>query len=148
MIHRRCRFERWRRGGHPIDEQLAGASDESGALCVGEEPDMADAVEAVGQHVDQEPPHELSRAQRHGAIAISPGLAVVLDPERDALAVECGDAAVGDGDAVGVAGQIGEHVVGAGERLLGVDDPVPLALLLKVGGERGLIGQPSVAPKN
>ncbi len=34
-------------------KQLAGASDVGGASPIGEQPVMADAVEALGQHVDE-----------------------------------------------------------------------------------------------
>jgi hypothetical protein len=84
----------------------------------------ADAVEALGQDVEQEAPDELIGSERHRAIPRLPTAAVVLVAKGDAALVESEPAAVRDGDAVSVAGEIGEHRLGPGERRLGVDEPV------------------------
>src|SRR5262245_8933925 len=69
---------------------------------------VADAVEALGQDVDEEAADELMRAERHGGVAAWPLDPVVLDLEGDARRIGGDQAAVGDGDAVGVARQVGE----------------------------------------
>src|SRR5919106_4075316 len=71
---------RWRRG---CGEQLPGAGDVRLARGAGEEPVVADAVEALGQDVEQEAPDELVRRQRHGAVSLLPVATVVLVSERD-----------------------------------------------------------------
>ena len=110
----------WRLGH---GEQLAGAGDVVGAAAVGEQAIVADAVEAAGQHVDEEAADELVARQRHDLVPLAAFDAVVLPPEGDAVVVEGDQAAVGDGDAVGVAREIGEHRLGPGERALGSRRP-------------------------
>ncbi len=108
-------------------EQLAETGDVVAASAVGEQAVVADAVEALGQHVDEEAADELVRCERHGLVALVPFAPVVLVLEGDAVVVEGDEAAVGDGDAVGVAGEIGEYGLGSGEGALGVDDPLDFA---------------------
>jgi len=93
-----------------------------GAMRVRHEAEVADAVETVGQDMEEEPADELSRLQPHhlGRAAI----VIVLPGEGDMGLVEGDEAGVGDGDAMGVAAEIGEHLGGAAEGLLGVNDPV------------------------
>ena len=55
-------------------EQFAGRGDVLGAVAVGEEPVVADAVEALGQHVHQEPADELVRVKRHRLPAAGPSM--------------------------------------------------------------------------
>jgi hypothetical protein len=74
--------------------------------------------------MDQEPPDELVRLERHGLVAAGSLDPVVLVAERDAGCVGGDEAAVGDRDAVGVAGQIGQHVLRPGERPLAIDEPL------------------------
>ena len=94
----------------------------------GEQPVVADAMETLGQDVEQEAPDELVGAERHCAIPRLPVAAVILVAEGHAALVESDEPAVRDGDAMGVAGEIGEHRFGPGEGRLGVDEPVlPLA---------------------
>ena len=105
------------------------------AAGAGEQPVVADAVEPLGQDVEQEAPDELVGRQRHRAVPRLPVVAVILVAEGDAALVESDEAAVGDGDAVGVAGEIGEHRFGPGEGRLGVDEPVLPAQRREMGGE-------------
>src|SRR6185436_138229 len=65
-------------------EQLASTCDALGAIGVGEEPIVADTVEALRQDVDQEAADELVRRQRHRLPALGAFDAVVLPAERDA----------------------------------------------------------------
>jgi hypothetical protein len=93
----------WGCGGH---EEFADAGDVGGAIAIGEEAVVADAVLAFGKHVDQEAANELVGRERHGLVAAGPVDPVVLDPEGDAVRVGPDQAAVGDRDAVGVAAEI------------------------------------------
>ena len=69
-------------------EQFAGARDVVGALAAGEQAVVADAVEAVGQHVDQEAADELAGGERHHLVALAALGAIVLPFEGDAVVVE------------------------------------------------------------
>ena len=86
---------------------------------------MTDAVEAVGQAVQQEAADELVRSERHlpGRVAVG----VIAPAEGHACLVGADQAAVGDGDTVGIPAEIGEDMLGRTERRLGIDDPALLA---------------------
>ena len=58
-------YDAWR-----STEQLAGASDVGGAVTIGEQAIVADAVEPLGQHVQEEAPDELVRGERHRLPAV------------------------------------------------------------------------------
>jgi len=64
------------------------------AAAAGKQAIMADAVKAPRQDVQQEPPDELVRGERHGAVAVGAVAAVVLEAERDAPLVECDQPAI------------------------------------------------------
>ena len=81
---------------------------------------MADAVEALGQHMRQEAADELGRLERHGLVAAGPLDAVVLVCEGDARLVSGDQAPVRDGNPVGVAREIGQHCFRPGERRLSI----------------------------
>ncbi|CAE6908220.1 hypothetical protein R69749_08506 [Paraburkholderia domus] len=70
---------------------------------IGEQAIVADAVEAAGQHVQQEAAHELVRAQGHGLVAGAPLRAIVLPAEGHAAFIERNEPLVGDGHAMRVA---------------------------------------------
>ena len=80
----RCARRRLRRG-HA--KQLAGLGEVGGAHAAGEQAMVADALQALGQNVDQKAADELVRIQRHGRIAARPFNPVVLDLERDASGI-------------------------------------------------------------
>src|SRR3984957_15479930 len=92
------------------------------SMAIGEESEVSNAMEAVGQGVEQEAPDELVRLQTHGLNGAV--VAIVLPGEPDMFVVAGLDAAVGDGDAMGVAAEIGKNLRGSAEGLLGVDDPI------------------------
>ena len=85
-------------------EQLTGACDGVGASSLGEQAVVADAVEALGQDVDQKAADELVRCERHHLVAIGAFDPIVLVFEADIVFVERDQSAVGDRDAMGVAG--------------------------------------------
>ncbi len=127
------------RGGQ--SQELARPRDRLGAVRAGEQAIVADAMEALGQYVDQKPADELADVERHRRVAAGALGPVVLDLERDAVFVDRDQAAVRDGDAVGVARQIGEHGLRARERALGVDEPALLPERSEERRERLGIGQ-------
>ena len=114
-------------------QEFACSRDRLGAVGAGEQAVVADAMEALGQHMDEKPADELADVERHRRVpagAIDP---VSFDLERDAVLVDRDQTAVRDGDAVGISRQIGEHGLRARERALGLDEP---ALVAERGQER------------
>jgi len=88
---------------------LANEDQPGAPVAIGEQAEVADAVEAVRQCVQQEAADELGRTQRHHAHRIA--MAIIAPAEGDGVIIEVDEAAVGDGDAVGVAAKIGQHVL-------------------------------------
>ena len=85
---------------------------------------MANAHEAFGQNVHQEPPHELPSIQPLG---LDPGvIAVILISERDPVTVHRQEAPVADGDSVTVAGKIIHHAIGLVQAVSSVNNPLLL----------------------
>src|SRR4030088_3520953 len=70
------------------------------AICAGKKAVVADAMEAFGQHVDEEPADELADVEPHRRVPAGAFDPVVLDLECDAPPVDCDQAMVRDGDAV------------------------------------------------
>ncbi len=91
----------WRR----YVEQLTRSGDVLGAAAVGEETIVTDAVETVGQDVDQEAADELVGVERHQLVAGIGLGAVILPFESHAFAVEGDQPAIGNSDPVRVAGR-------------------------------------------
>jgi DDE superfamily endonuclease len=122
-------------------EQLACARDVCGSVGAGEQPIVSDAMEALWQDVDEEPPDELIGRQRHRLVtgwAVDP---IVLVPEGDAVLVGSQEPAIGDGHAGGVAREITQDLPGSGERLSCVDHPIDLAQWGEIGTESSLLGE-------
>ena len=83
---------------------------------------MPDAVEAVGQAVDQKAPNKLVWSERHHPWCVA--VSIIAPAEGHTRLIGADQAAVGDGDAVRVAAEIGENMLGRAEWRLGEDDPV------------------------
>ena len=81
-------------GDYGQREQLAGAGDVVGPLAAGEQAIVADAMEACGQHVDEEAADELVDGERHHLVAFAPFEPVVLPLEGDAFLVACDQASI------------------------------------------------------
>src|SRR6185437_4700924 len=111
----------WRGWWHP--EPLARRVEPRGGV----EADVADLVEAVGQHVLHEAPEELDGGEGLGGVAAG--------PEHDARIGDVEQAAVGDADAMGVTAKVGDDVLGGRERRLRVDVPGELRELGYQTGE-------------
>src|SRR5262249_7168260 len=75
----------WCRG-----DELRSAGELLGArvTAFGEQAVVPDAMEALGQHVHEEPANELARLESHGCVALGAFEAVILVLERDAIRVE------------------------------------------------------------
>ena len=110
-----------------------------GATAIGHEAEVADAVEAVWQSVQEKATDE--RVGRELDDLAGAVLAIILPGESDVIIFDGGQAAVGDGDAVCIATEIGERLGGSTERLLCLDDPVDAAHGLDEGAEARGIGE-------
>jgi hypothetical protein len=94
-------------------------------VAFGEEAVVTDAVEAVGQDVEEKAADELVRGEAHDGFATV--ATIVLVRERDFVVADGHQPRIGDGGSMRVAGEIGEHALGSAERRLGVDDEGALA---------------------
>ncbi len=83
---------------------------------------MADAHEALGQHMQQDATQEFGRLKRHH-FAPPIAVGVVLPGETNLARGEAQQAIIGQRDAMGIATQIVEHRLRPGAGRLGVDDP-------------------------
>jgi hypothetical protein len=114
-------------------EQFSTQREVLGAMAVGEQAIVADAMEAVWKHVHQEAAHELAGSEGHDLVLAAVIGAIVLPSESDMLVGEFDEPAVADGHAVRIAREIGQHLRRHGERLLGEYDPFPRAVGSQVG---------------
>jgi hypothetical protein len=103
------------------------------AVAITQEAIVADAVEAVGEYVEQEATNELVGRQGHGFLLAV--LAIVLVAELHLAVFDIQQAVVGDGDAVGVASQVVENLLGPGKGSFGIDDPFCLAERCEINRE-------------
>jgi hypothetical protein len=78
-----------------LSQQLSAKRESRCAMAIGEEPEVADAMEAGGQDVQEEPAHELARIERHDLAAAF--LPIVLPEEADGGVGRGDEPAVGDG---------------------------------------------------
>ena len=113
----------WGRGRDLLRrKQLVDAGEFGFPMAVGKEAVMADALEAVGQNVEQKAADELGRCKRHELDERT--VAVVLPTEGNVIIGDLDEAMIGDGDAVCIAAQIAQNLFGPGQGLLAVDDPI------------------------
>src|SRR5690606_39374123 len=103
---------------------------------------MADPVEALRQHVEQEAADELVGADRHHLLPVGPAAAIILVAESDAAPVEGDQPAVRDRYPVRIARQVGEHGFGPGEGWLGIHDRTLLPDRREVAQESPSVGEP------
>ena len=120
--HHRLRGLRLTRFGGGLREQGAAQCELLGASPIAQHAIVAQPGESAREHVQEEASDELAGGERHGLDLVAVG--VVAPAESHVLGVEGDESVVGDGAFVGVAPEVGEDVGGAGERRLGVDDPV------------------------
>ena len=107
-----------RRGLHALDPVGQGGPAQGefcGATAIGHEAEVADAVEAVWQCVQEKATEELQR--REGA------LLALLGGEAHTLVTDIAKSMIGETNAVRVAAQVSVDLLGAPEGALGVDTP-------------------------
>ena len=100
---------------------------------------MTDAMEAVGQDVEEKATDELVRGKPHDAAAAA--AAIILIGERHLIVIDGDKSRIGDRRAMRVAGEIGQYALGAAEGRLGVDDEGALPQRAHTFGERGGLGK-------
>ena len=99
---------------------------------IAQESIVADAHEALGQHVQEIAADELLSVERHHLATVAVGVVLVMEAHR--LIIEADEAVVGERDAMGVATEILEHLLGTSEGAFGVDHP---RLGVEIGEEGG-----------
>ena len=114
-------------------EQLATESEFGGAVAVGQEAVIADALEAGRHHVLKEAADEFLDGDGH-QLGFA-GIAIIFPLERDLTVLEGPQTAVGDGHAMGVAAEILQDVVWSSQRRLGVDHPFFMLERRQVAGK-------------
>ena len=77
-----------------------------GTVAVGEQAEVANAHETLGQNMEQKTAQELLGVKSHAARLVAMG--VISPTEGDLAFVHGQKPGVGDGDAVGVAGEVSE----------------------------------------
>ena len=85
-------------------EQLARSCDVCGSVAAREQSIVSNAMEALGQDVEQEAADELVGRERHRLITAWPIDPIVLVPEGDAVLIGGYEATIGDGNAVSIPG--------------------------------------------
>jgi len=84
---------------------LAAQGYSSRAESVSEKPEVADAHERFGQHMQEEAAQELAGAEFHLTVLAAVG--IVFPAKGDVLSIKCQQAMIGNGHAMGVAAQVG-----------------------------------------
>ncbi len=101
---------------------------------------MADAHEAIRQHVLQEAADELFAAESHHFLPVM--ITVVFVTEAYLLLIVVDEAVVVDSNLVGIAGKIGDDGFSFLDIGLGVDHPFILHELIEGGTDLFIIGEP------
>jgi len=94
-------------------------------VAVAEEAVIANAVEPVREHMQQESADELISGKRHGAVLSV--VAIVLVAELHFATFDIKQAIIGDGNAVRITPHIVEYLLRSSKRRLGVDHPFGFA---------------------
>jgi hypothetical protein len=94
-------------------------------MAIGEVAVMTDAMEAVRENVQQKPPDELARVERHHFALVV--MSIILPQEAHSTVGHVNETAVGDGNSMSIAAEILEDLRGTAKRTLGIDNPGRLA---------------------
>ena len=111
----------FRRGRRRLRQEHPALSERRAPSAIGEQAEMADADEAVGNHMEQEAAEKFVDRELHDLHTVAVG--VVAPAQADATVADGEQAVVGERNAVGVAAELGQHVLGPGEGGLAVHDP-------------------------
>lgn len=109
---------------HWLDaEQRADFGEVRFADTAGQQAVMADAMEPIGQDMDQEAADELGCGKAHDLLAIAIFDAIILPTESYSVGIRADQAMVRDRYPVGIAAQIGKHGLWAAKGRFGIDHP-------------------------
>ncbi len=103
---------------------------------VGKQAEVADAMKAGWQDVDEEAADELIGREGHRRIAFASFGAIILPLEGDGVFLIADESPVRDRHPVGVQRKVSQHRFGSRERSFGVDNPVGLPVRHEVLVER------------
>jgi hypothetical protein len=117
-------------------EQGSAKREFVGAVAVGKETVVTNAMEATRQYVAKEAAYEFGDLDSHDFAFINTVFPIVLPAEADVGLVEIEQATIGDRDAMGVAREIDQDLPGTGEGLFRIDDPFGCAQGRESGGKR------------
>jgi len=106
--------------GRSVLDQLTRASEVLSTVALGQKAVATNAVEAVGQNMEEKAADELVWGKAHDAAPSA--AAIVLVGEGHLIVVDGDEARIGDGRAMRVAREVGQHPLGSAEGRLGVDD--------------------------
>src|SRR5262249_21594722 len=109
-------------GAGKLSEQLAAEGYPGSAEAIGEQSEVTDAHECLGQNMQEEATQELASAELHVTVLATVG--VVLPAKSDVLVIEGQQSMIGNGHAMGVPPKIVQHLHRATEGWLGIDDPI------------------------
>ena len=120
-------------------EQASAKRKLLGAMAVGQEAVMTNAMEPIRQHMEEKAADELRDRDAHEFALVIAALPIVLPEEADVGLIEIKQATVGDRNAMRVAREIGQDLLGAGEGLFGIDGPFGCAQGRESGGSLCLV---------
>ena len=85
-----------------------------GTAAITEQPIMAQALEATGEHMQQEAPDELGSREAHHLDGVT--LPIIAPAEVDDAVLHSDETLMADSDPMGRAPEVRHHLLGAGER--------------------------------
>src|ERR1019366_1488149 len=125
--------------GDGSDQQFSAEVEFELAMAVGQESEVADALKAGRQSVNEKAPDELVGGEAHNLpLAFMP---VILPLETNAAILVRHKPLIGYGDAVSVSAQIGEGLLRSAERRLAIHHPFGAAQRSQKGSESGVLGE-------
>lgn len=92
------------------------------ALAIGQQSELAEALEAARENMQQEATNELVSFESHGSLLMAMG--IVFPAKSNVAVFKSEQAVIGDGDAVGVAPEISQDLFWSTEGRLGIDPPL------------------------
>ena len=113
---------RGRGGGGGTVEHATAGSQGLGTAPIAEQPVMAQALEAAGEHMQQEAPDELGGWEGHHLDGIA--LPIIAPAEMDHAVLQGHETLIADRNPMRIAPEIRHHLLRASKGRLGIDDPV------------------------
>jgi len=93
-----------------------------GTAAIAEQPVMAQALKAPGEHMQQEAPDELGGWEGHYLDGVA--LPIIAPAEVDATVLQSNETLLADGDPMGIAPEVRHHLLRACEGRLRINDPL------------------------